>query len=262
MSSLRLALVLGIVALYILAVVGYITGLRFLLFEHHQWLLYVDKPIPLSLLLILLPVYSAYNRKTFAYILLIFFGLIWCLAGDIISMFQPSVPYAKHPQRDNLEITKGDKVFIYGMLCYMIGKGFYTVAFTVGVGKEIRVRFLHSIPFYAFGAMVITLVYAEIGNGFSYLVVYIFVECTMGWRALALTAGFPGSDRAKLLLWTSAVGSALLLAADTLTIYNAYYQPLHGATYASAGIYWLGQLLVAISVPRRLPKTDYFPLLK
>jgi len=285
MSKFRIILIILLVILYLSIVLTYIICMRYQVLTQHPWVLYVTKPLPLTLLLVLVPLYAEYNRKTLMYAIWIYLGLICCLVGDVILMFQSSIPYAKNianaydfsvsntnthtnsitklgsssdANPDSQSRDRDAKIFIYGMLCYMIGKCFYTIAFTIGVGKIFRFKILHSIPFYAFGAMVVALVYTEIGDDFAYLVVYVFVECTMGWRALALTSGFPGSDRAKLLLWLSVVGSAMLMAADTLSIYNAYYEPLRGASFFACGIYWLGQLLIIFSIPRRLTNSDYW----
>jgi len=263
MSKIRLAIVLFLVFLYTLLSISYIICLRYNVFDLHRWVMYTNKPLPLALLLVLVPIYSEYNKKSIMYTVWILVGITFCLAGDVILMFQVAMPYSKHPVIEEgsepyNDQSKDAKLFMYGMLCYMIGKCFYALAFTIGVGKEFKFKLLHSIPFYAFGGLLIVLVYSEIGSDFSYLVVYVFVECTMGWRALALTSSFPGSDRSKLLLWLSVVGSALLMAADTLDVYNAYYAPLRGANFVANGIYWAGQLLIALSVPRRLTNSDYW----
>lgn len=256
MTKTRLLIVLVLVCLYALTSATYVLGMKFLNHGRSEWVVYALRPLPLTLLLVVVPVYAEYNKKTLMYAIWIFIGLVCCLAGDILFLLNIEVPYAN--SSDGGVNHTGDVIFIYGLLCYMLGKLFYTVAFTIGVGKEHSLKIFHSIPFYAYGGMVIALVYTQIGDEFAYLVIYMFVSSTMGWRALALTSSFPGSDRARLFLWLSVVGSAMLIACDTLVIYDAYYRALQGYLYYVTSIYLCGQLLITFSVPRRLTYSDHW----
>lgn len=119
-------------------------------------------------------------------------------------------------------------------------------------------RLILCVPFYAFCGAVIALIYDKITFSIVLFVIDEFVTSTMGWRGLALTSGFPGSDRAKLLLWLSVVGAALWMSSDTLRIVNTYYNPIPGATTVAPLLFYLAQLAFAFSVPRRLTKSDYW----
>jgi uncharacterized membrane protein YhhN len=119
-------------------------------------------------------------------------------------------------------------------------------------------RLILCVPFYAFCGAIIALIYDKITISLVLFVIDEFVTSTMGWRALALTSGFPGSDRAKLLLWLSVVGAALWMASDTLITINAYYNPIPGSMYVAPLVYYVAQLAFAFSVPRRLTKSDYW----
>lgn len=104
----------------------------------------------------------------------------------------------------------------------------------------------------------VALVYAKVQFSLVLFVIDSFVTSTMGWRALALTSGFPGSDRAKLLLWLSVVGAALWMSSDTLRIISAYYHPMAPSRFLTPMLYYLGQLANTFSVPRRLTRSDYW----
>jgi len=111
--------------------------------------------------------------------------------------------------------------------------------------------------FYALGAALLSLVWDQLKETVVYIAVYVFVECTMAWRALALTSGFPGSQHSKLLLWLSVVAASLFIASDTLILLNAFYENLIPAPYLSGSLTWLAQAMVTFSVPRRLARKDY-----
>jgi len=167
-------------------------------------------------------------------------GLLCCFVSDII-----------------FAAAQSDES-VYGVSVALMAKVCYTIAFTLGVGKGAPLRLILCVPFYAFCGAVIGLIYDKITISIVLFVIDEFVTSTMGWRALALTSGFPGSDRAKLLLWLSVVGAALWMASDTLFIVNAYYNPIPGSVYVAPLIYYIAQLAFAFSVPRRLAKSDYW----
>jgi len=240
-SPLRILLIVILISLFVLSCLSYITGQYYLGPKH--WFIYLNKPLPIFILLFLLPIYGEYYKKTLMYSVWIEIGLLFCWVSDLIMMF-------------NNEET--NHLVGYGLAASLIGKICYTVAFTVGVGKEFKFKFPLSIPFYAFGGLILFLIRHQITQQFVYFVIYVFFECSMGWRSLALTSEFPGSDRTKLLLWFSAVGSALLIASDTLVILNEFNTPLAGEVYYASLIYWSAQLFIALSVPRRLTRSDYW----
>jgi len=240
-SPLRRLLMAVLLSVFVLCMMSYILGVHYLGLDH--WFLFMDRPLPVFILMLLVPIYGEYNKKTITYVVWIEIGLLFCLVADVILLF------------NNRETNH---LMTYGLSANMLGKICYTVAFTVGVGKEFKLKLLLCVPYYAFGGLILFLVYPKILNQFIYFLIYVFFECTMGWRALTLTSEFPGSDRTKLLLWFSAVGAALFIASDTLIILNEFYMPLNGEVYYASLIYWLAQLFIAFSVPRRLTKSDYW----
>jgi len=254
LTTTRLVFMLSLVVLYILTVMVY-----FIIehqYGHASVFSIIIRPLPVLYLILILPIYATITKKTRVYILFIAFGMIFCILGDILTIVDDA--YQLTDTTTNVPITQGKStMFIVGMAGYLIGKFCYTVSFSVGVGKISKWKLLYALPFYVFGAAILAMVLPKIRQDFGLFVVYQIVESTMGWRALALTGGFPGSDRAKLLLWFSVVGACCFITGDTLLVLDVFYAPFKDAQMYYQGAYWLAQLLVAFSVPRRLTESDY-----
>jgi len=238
MTPLRQLCVALLLMLFFALILAHCTALRFL--PDSETYVRVDRPLPVLVLILIVCIYAERSKKTLPYTSFVLGGLVLSLAADIVF----GATY--------------DEENVFGMSVALSAKVFYTVGFTFGVGKGAPFKLILCVPFYAFCGAVIALVYQQVKVDMVLFILNLFVTSTMGWRALALTSSFPGSDRAKLLLWLSVVGAALWMCSETLRILNEYFSAMDSAVYLIPMTYYLAQLGCAFSVPRRLTRSDYW----
>lgn len=239
MTPVRQLLVALLLTLFFVLMIAYCASLSNL--PDSKTFLQVDRPFPVVVLVAIVFVYADMrSRKTIAYTMCVLGGLVLCAAADVVFA------------------ANDDDNSTAGVIVNLTAKTLFTIGFTLGVGKGAPLRLLLCVPFYAFCGAVIALVYDKVEMHMVLYVIDQFISGTMGWRALALTSGFPGSDRSKLLLYLSVVGAALWLCSETLQTVNAYYSPMSSAIYLVPITYYLALTMLAFSVPRRLTRSDYW----
>ncbi|GAM19635.1 hypothetical protein SAMD00019534_028100 [Acytostelium subglobosum LB1] len=242
----------------------------------------IIRPVPALALIGIIPLYGINDTKTWRYSMFIALGLMTSIVADIFF----SVDVHLLSSTSSLHAAL---VVYYMMLTFtLVSRVLYTVAFVLGIGKNIRKRLPYAVPIYCFCAtMVLMIVFSKqiapvlirwhnpipntdndsISSSFdqsaidptslALVIIYGIVEATLLWRAVALTSSFPGSNPTKILLWLSVLGSTVFCIADTLTVVSLYYYPLDGIFYLSTGGYWLGHILIVFSIPRRMEVRDY-----
>ena len=186
-----------------------------------DWVLLV-KPLPvLALAALVQPRPDGYSRLVFA-------GLLLSALGDVL-----------------LEL--GPDRFLFGVGAFFLAHLAYIAAF---VRADRRPRLLAALPALALGL----LVFPRLLPGLEQqgllvpVLVYTIALCTMMWRALARLGGGAGKDILAGTLGATAFAlSDSLLALDRFAPEGA---PLPGVRFAILGLYWLGQLGIALSASR------------
>ncbi|KYR01283.1 hypothetical protein DLAC_02407 [Tieghemostelium lacteum] len=250
----------------------------------------IIRPLVLLPLIIIIPFYAINNHKTLKFSLFVALALFLNIIGDLIISFEFSLSNSSNG-------ALFDQVFhIFSIIFYLLSRLFYVIAFIIGVGKKVKLRLFHSIPFYTYAAtMVLLMVFSkqiapiiikpsnqtiittviassqESSSGdyhdpfnsteLSLVVIYAFIEATLMWRSLPLS--YPGYSASRQLIWLGVLGSTVFGITDTLTVISFYYYPLKGIFYYNTIGIWLGNALILFSVPRRIEVRDYiFQLFK
>lgn len=180
------------------------------------------KPIPvLVLAALVLPREGRYCRLVVA-------GLALSAVGDVF-----------------LEL--GPQRFLPGVGAFFLAHLAYIAAF---LSAEKRLRPLAALPALLLGILVFPrlLPGLEKQNLFVPVLVYTVALCVMVWRSLARLA--PG---AAAPLYAGALGAFAFALSDSLLALDRFAPegaPIPGVRYAILGLYWLGQLGIALSAPR------------
>jgi uncharacterized membrane protein YhhN len=168
---------------------------------------------------------------------LVLAGLGASLAGDALLELHPA------------------KLFVPGLVAFLIAHVFYVAAFT----RSARALALpRAIPAYAYGAGVLALLGGHLGPMLAPVAVYTLVICTMLWRAAARVGALePRTDAHRRALdraaWLTLAGAASFAISDTMIAFGrfggAYLDAdVRGSTAWRLGImslYWLGQWGIA-----------------
>jgi alkenylglycerophosphocholine hydrolase len=159
-------------------------------YSKYQLVCDISKPIPLIILLLLIK----WNSK---HKLLIAFGLIFSLIGDII--------------------LERFKWFIPGLVAFLIAHIFYIIAFVRRSGKP---SLLSGIPFYAYGILMFLLLFKTLGEMAIPVAFYILIITTMLWRAYVQR----NIDKASMwALW----GAVLFTISDSVLAFNRFYEAFY-----------------------------------
>ncbi len=157
------------------------------------------------------------------YATLIFAGLIFCLAGDIL-----------------LEIS--DDLFVPGLIAFLLGHVWYIVAFLSITRKFNWPRLL---PFAAWVVLAYLLLMPNLKGMAVPVAAYVIVIGAMMWRSGALA-----DQPALRWQWLALIGATLFGLSDTLLAFKKFNGLIIGPSFTIMTLYWLGQLGLALSVKR------------
>jgi uncharacterized membrane protein YhhN len=130
--------------------------------------------------------------------------------------------------------------FLGGLALFLLAHVAYVAAF---VARTAEPRPWLLLPFLAWGVLVVWRLWPGLGDMRVPVIAYAAVICTMMWRAAA-TTGRPGGALAVM-------GAVLFAASDTLIAFDRFHRPIPHGRYAIMGLYWAGQLLIALSARAR-----------
>jgi alkenylglycerophosphocholine hydrolase len=178
--------------------------------ENNLWIT-ISKPIPVILLIILVPKGSKYNW-------LITIGLVFSLAGDILLM-------------------KTVNLFLYGLISFLVAHLFYIGAF---IKKSKKHGWLSALPFLAYGLAVFLFLRSSLGNALVPVAIYIFVICTMLWRA------FVQRNSSNVAKWAF-IGAVFFTVSDTMIATYRFYELFFLDRFFTILTYWTAQFLIYLS---------------
>ena len=157
------------------------------------------------------------------YATLIFAGLLFSLAGDIL-----------------LEISAD--LFVPGLIAFLIGHVWYIVAF-VSITRELNWPRL--LPFAAWVILAYLLLFPSLKGMAVPVAAYVIVIGAMMWRSGALV-----DQPALRWQWLALIGAILFGLSDTLLAFKKFNGLIIGPSFTIMTLYWLGQLGLALSAKR------------
>jgi uncharacterized membrane protein YhhN len=135
-----------------------------------------------------------------------------------------------------------EHLFLAGLGAFLCGHVAYTLAF---LGETRRLALPRALPWLVVFAVVYGILWPGLGTLRGPVAVYAAVFAIELWRAWACVGVTARGRTAERL----ALGGALIFAvSDVLIGLTRFSAPLPGAAYAILVLYWLGQLLIALSV--------------
>jgi uncharacterized membrane protein YhhN len=136
----------------------------------------------------------------------------------------------------------GDDLFIPGLIAFLIGHVWYIAAF-LSVTRESRWR--RAVPFAAWVILAYLTLLPDLKDMAAPVAAYVLVIGSMMWRASAVV------DRpAQRWQWLALAGAILFGLSDTLLALKKFNGVVIGPPFTVMGLYWLGQLGLALSVAR------------
>ncbi len=182
-------------------------------------LVFVFKPLT-TVFILLLAVALGWNHAN-TYVVGIWFGLVFSLAGDIFLMLL------------------GDQ-FIQGLVSFLIAHLFYIFAFSRSGSFHLS---LVLVVLLLYGILIFLFLSPRLGKMKIPVAVYMVVILTMAWQAWARF------DVLKTPAATEAFAGALFfVASDSLLAINRFRQKLPVARLWILGTYFVAQWLIAVSV--------------
>jgi uncharacterized membrane protein YhhN len=157
----------------------------------------IAKPMLLTLLVV---VYLASVKKPiFWYVL----GLFFCFVGDVLLMFS------------------GANFFMYGLSAFLFGHLVYIKVTSSFLPNDLTVKMISSaFPFVVFFAVLMYLIYSNLGGMLIPVTVYGITISTFGSVALLNYRNEKSTENLWLL-----VGALLFLLSDSLIALNKFYEP-------------------------------------
>jgi len=222
----------------------------------YDYAYYILKPIPVTLLIILVALLAARRLADKRYALFIGLGLFWSLLGDIFLMFD------------------GFAFFLVGLISFAVAHIFYIVAFcskpaVAGGGEKLKVKGVLIIPFALYIAGILAVLLLQIISGYfstafnsslfkspsavyaAPVAVYALIIGTMGWRAAARVGQFGSAERYKSQV-LGVVGAVIFAVSDSLLSLNMFLIPIPYATAWVGITYWVGQCLITLSADNKV----------
>jgi uncharacterized membrane protein YhhN len=178
------------------------------------WLRLLAKPLPA----LLLAVWVAWRGHDLAG-RLVTAGLVLSAVGDAV-----------------LELRH----FLPGLVAFLLAHMAYVAGF---VASDSRPALLRALPFAAWGAGALLLLWPGLGAMAVPVVAYVTVIATMMWRAAARVGGRTPPRAA----WIGLGGSMAFAASDTILAFDRFSSPIPGASWPIMVLYWLGQWGIAAS---------------
>lgn len=151
-------------------------------------------------------------------------GLAFCLAGDVL-----------------LELGR----FVIGVGAFLLGHVAYVTAFAA-LSRALRPARL--VPFALYAVAMMVVLFPVLGPMRVPVAVYTLAITAMMWRASALVGeGDPAARRDAGLVLAGAVAFAV---SDSLIALNRFHTPIPFVRWPIIGLYWLGQVGIAVSAAR------------
>jgi uncharacterized membrane protein YhhN len=131
--------------------------------------------------------------------------------------------------------------FLPGLFAFLCAHLAYLAAFLTADRRPAVGR---ALPFLAWGIGVLLLLRQGLGAMTVPVTVYVFVVCSMMWRAAA-RVGSPGTPALAAALGLA--GAVTFGASDTLIAFDRFASPIPGAAWPIMLLYWVGQCGLAAS---------------
>lgn len=157
------------------------------------------------------------------YATLIFAGLVFSLAGDTL-----------------LEIS--DELFVPGLIAFLLGHVWYIAAF-LSVTRELK--WPRALPFVAWVLLAYLVLLPNLKDLAAPVAAYVIVIGSMMWRSSVTVTSPPMRWQ-----WLALIGAILFGLSDTLLALKKFNGLAIGPHFTVIGLYWLGQLGLALSVKR------------
>jgi uncharacterized membrane protein YhhN len=187
--------------------------------QNRRLVLYIFKPLTI-VFIILIALESKFTTSSF-YRYAIIAGLLFSLVGDIFLML-PS-----------------DR-FVPGLVSFLIAHLFYIAAFKFESGRALFVR--GAIPFLIYGALMLRLLWRELGKMRLPVMIYMLVILMMGWTATGRLMLI--GQRGSVLAFT---GALLFIASDSMLAIERFKGRFKGAQAYILITYFAAQWLIAFS---------------
>jgi uncharacterized membrane protein YhhN len=183
------------------------------------------------LLLIVLFLVNAGKMETGA-MKMIFLALFFSWLGDIAL----EIDYNK------------DLMFMLGLAFFLLGHVFYFTAFILNPGRGYTAGRLivMILPVIAYGALLITILYNDLGDMRVPVVIYAIVILAMLSAAIA-RAGKTGVAS----FWLVLAGAALFVLSDSLLAVNKFSYAIPAASVLIMSTYVIGQFLIVVGFLRQ-----------
>ncbi|EAL61919.1 hypothetical protein DDB_G0290977 [Dictyostelium discoideum AX4] len=171
--------VIILVAIFLLLATSYFIEYRFLDLHpnnngeraiHYTFI--ATRPVVLVPLIFIIPLYGLNDRKTSKYSFFIGIALVLNIIGDCIYSIQINDQLENvanssggggtdgdtNSRQENQNLLLNEMMYLFSLIFYMCSRLMYTIAFLIGIGKNIKPRLFHSIPFYVYSATLILLI--------------------------------------------------------------------------------------------------------
>ncbi|KAN0023629.1 hypothetical protein ACTFIV_008016 [Dictyostelium citrinum] len=169
--------VIILVVVFLLLATSYFIEYRFLDLHPNNtgeraihYIFIATRPVVLVPLIFIIPLYGLNDRKTSKYSFFIGIALVLNIIGDCIYSIQINDQLenvanssdgngtATNSHQQNQSLLLNEMMYLFSLIFYMCSRLMYTIAFLIGIGKNIKPRLFHSIPFYVYSAALILLI--------------------------------------------------------------------------------------------------------
>ena len=172
-----------------------------------------------TILVILIPIFYAKNYiKVYKNSILI--GLVCCLLGDILLMF--------------------DAYFVFGLVSFLIGHAFFIYAFSTINGFSTKIKTL--IPLLFVAGLVFYFLKDHLGELLIPVILYIGCIVLMAWQAINLYVW--KKEYGFLLI---SIGACLFLVSDSVLAYAKFIQNFSLSQILVSITYWTAITLISLS---------------
>ncbi len=186
-----------------------------------KWFFLVLKALTTCLILIVAVISALRGWSAYAGAILV--GLVFALAGDVLL----GLPRER---------------FIAGLGSFMAGNLIYSFGFAAS--SRLTGVPWPALPVILFGAWMLWYLWPSLRASLRLPVsAYVLVMVTMACSALSRAVGSPGA-----LTVCAALGALLFMISDAVLAVSRFRHPFHMARGIVLGSYFLGQLLIALSV--------------
>lgn len=156
---------------------------------------------------------------------LILVGLLFSLAGDVLLEISPDL-------------------FVPGLIAFLIGHGWYIAAF-LSVTRQLKLR--RALPFAGWVIVAYLILLPGLKDMAAPVAAYVIVIGSMMWRSSVTVTSPPMRWQ-----WLALIGAILFGLSDTLLAIKKFNGLAIGPHFTVIGLYWLGQLGLALSVRRHV----------